>query len=58
MDLLIVEAAQAGRVEAETRGLRAKIGCEVKGAIGMEIRVAVKAGHTVALLGNLAVLAD
>ena len=56
MDLLVVEAAQAGSVEAETSGLRANIGREVKGAVGVEIRVAVKAGHTVALLGNLAVL--
>lgn len=56
MNLLIVETAQAGGVEAETRSLRANIGRQVKGAVGVEIRVAVKAGHTVALLRNLAVL--
>jgi hypothetical protein len=56
MDLLIIEAAQAGGIEPETRGLRADVRGEVKGTVGVEIRVAIETSYTVALLGDLAVL--
>src|SRR5215207_7674383 len=56
MDLLIEKAAQAGAVEAETRGLRADIRRQVKGPVCMEVRVAIETGHAVALLGDLTIL--
>ncbi len=45
MDLLVEQAAQAGRVEAETPFLRPDIGAEVKLPRGMAIHVAIKASH-------------
>src|SRR3979409_701805 len=47
MNLLIVETAQAGGVEPETSRLRSDIGSEVKGAVGMKVRVAIETGHAV-----------
>src|SRR3954468_4414233 len=56
MDLLIEHAAQAGGVEPEARGLWTNIRGLVKGSIGVEIGVAVEAGHAKALICALAVL--
>src|SRR3954468_2407988 len=56
MDLLIKHAAQAGGVEPETRGLRANIRGQVEGSIGVEIGMAIEAGHAQALVCALAVL--
>ena len=43
-------------VEPEARGLRANIRGQVEGGIGVEIGVAIEAGHAKALVGALAVL--
>src|SRR3954471_1919253 len=56
MDLLIEHAAQAGGVEPEARGLRTNIRGQVEGSIGVEIGMAVEAGHAKALICALAVL--
>src|SRR3954447_2093337 len=56
MDLLIEHAAQAGGVEPETCGLRTNVRGQVKGRIGVEIGMAVEAGHAKALVCALAVL--
>src|SRR3954452_9074054 len=55
MDLLIEHAAQAGGVEPEARGLRANIRGQVEGSIGVEIGMAIEAGHAQALVSALAV---
>jgi hypothetical protein len=46
MDLLVEQAAQAGRVEAETPLLRPDIGAEVKLPRGMAVHMAIKTSHT------------
>src|SRR3954447_6453054 len=56
MDLLIEHATQAGGIESEARGLRANIRGQVEGSIGVEIGMAIEAGHAQALVCALAVL--
>src|SRR3954447_24972579 len=56
MDLLVEHAAQARRVEPEACGLWANIRSQVECSIGVEIGVAVEAGHAKTLIGTLTVL--
>jgi hypothetical protein len=56
VDLLVEHAAQARRVEAEARRLRAHVGREVERCVGVEVGVAVEAGHAQARSATLAVL--
>ncbi len=54
--LLIEQAPQARGIQAEPVRLRAHIGSQVKGCIGMEVGVAVQTGDSEALVGALAIL--
>src|SRR3954451_1605512 len=55
MDLLVEQAAQAGRVQAEPGRLRPHVRSEVEGGIGVEVGMAIEAGHARALGCDLAV---
>ena len=54
--MLIEQSAQADRIDSKTRCLWPHVGCLVESSVGVEVRMAVKAGHTQALIGGLTVL--
>src|SRR3982751_3250706 len=56
MDLLVEQATQADRVNAETSILRPCIRIQVKGGIGVEVGMAIKAGYAELWFRHLAVV--